>query len=136
MIFFKRKYDSITSTFYDNKILTVHELYIYDLLEFCLRSAHNRYPNPYLNSLFTLKNFAYNTRKSSSITFCPPFCKNRTNIQSLTYRGSRLLNILGENSLLPKNFGLMERNDEILFVHKFRDNYILGNYELLQNVFK
>ena len=32
MIFFKRKYDSIISTFYDNKILTVHELYICDLL--------------------------------------------------------------------------------------------------------
>ena len=78
MIFFKRKYDIITSTFYDNKILTVHELYIYDLLKFCLRSAHNRNPNPYLNSLFTLKNFAFNTRKSSSITFCPPFCKNKT----------------------------------------------------------
>ena len=83
MICFKKKFDTITKFFFDNKILTVHELYVYDLMKFCLQSLN---PTCFLNSLFTLKNFAYNTRISEGRTFVPPFCKNKVKSCFLTTR--------------------------------------------------
>ena len=57
MICFKRKFDTITKFFSDNKILTVHELYVYDLTRFCLRSLNQEHPTCFLNSFFTFKKF-------------------------------------------------------------------------------
>ena len=135
MICFKKKFDTITKFFSDNKILTVHELYVYDSMKFCLRSLNQKHTNCYLNSLFTFKNFAYNTRISEGRTFVPPFCKNKVKSCSLTNTGSKLLNILSINKLLPEEIGLMSKNEEYSFVHKFKDNFICGNYELVQNIF-
>ena len=141
MICFKRKFDTITKFFSDNKILTVHELYVYDLMKFCLRSLNQKHPTCLVNSLFTFKNFAY-TRISEGRTFVPPFCKNKVKSCSLTNRGSKLLNIMNINKLLPEKIGLMSKNEdysfvheEYSFVHKFEDNCICCNYELVQNIF-
>ena len=41
-----------------------------------------------------------------------------------------MLNMVNGNKLLPINIGKMTENDEILFVFKFREHYILGNNEL------
>ena len=68
MICFKRKFDTITKFFSDSKILTVHELNVYDLMKFCLQSLNQKHPTCFLNSLFTFKNFAYYTRISKGRT--------------------------------------------------------------------
>ena len=135
MICFKRKFDTVTKFFSDNKILTVHELYVNDLMKFCLRSLNQKHPTCFLNSLLTFKNFAYNTRISEGRIFVPLFCKNKVKSCSLTNRGSNLLNIMSINELFFENFGFMSKNEEYSFVHKFKDNFICGNYELVQNIF-
>ena len=38
IINFKKKYDTISKFIFEKKILTVNELYIYELAKFCLRS--------------------------------------------------------------------------------------------------
>ena len=78
MIYFKNKCDSITEALIDNEILTVHELYIYDLVK---------------------------SKYTSFVTHC---CENNTKTNSLTNRGSKLLNLLNENNLLPQN---IEKDD-------------------------
>ena len=78
-------------------------------MKFCLRSLNQNHPTCFINSLFTLKNFAYNTRISEGRTFVPPFCKNKVKSCSLTDRGSKLLNIMSINKLLPENIGLMSK---------------------------
>ena len=103
-------------------------------MKFCLRSLNQKHPTCFLNSLFALKNFAYNTRISEGRTFVPPFCKNKVKSCSLTNRGSKLLNIMSINKLLPENIGLMSKNEEYSFVHKFKDNS-KNSYELVQNIF-
>ena len=102
MICFKRKFDTVTKFFSDNKILTVHEQYVYDLMKFCLRSLNQKHPTCFLNFLFTFKNFAYNTRISEGRIFVPLFCKNKVKSCSLTNRGSKLLNIMCINELFLK----------------------------------
>ena len=86
--------------------------YVYDLMKFCLRSLNQKHPTCFLNSLFTFKNFAYNTRFSEGQSFVPPFCKNKKKSCSLANRGSKLLNIMSRNKLLPENIGLMSKNEE------------------------
>ena len=104
-------------------------------MKFCLRSLNQKHSICFLNSLFTFKNFDYNKRISEGQTFVPPFCKNIVKSCSLTKRGSKLLNIMSISRLLPENIGLMSKNEEYSFVHKFKDNFICGNYELVQNIF-
>ena len=124
MICFKRKFDTVTKFFSDNKTLIVHELYVYDLMKFYLRSLNKKYPTCFLNSLFTFKIFAYNTRISEGRIFVPPLCKNKVKSCSLTNRGSKLLNVKSINKLLIENIGLMSKNEEYSFVHKYKDNFM------------
>ena len=107
----KRKYDTIFKFFFEVKIMTVNELYIYELTKFCLKSLKQRHSNFCLNSMFSLKSFAYNTRNSKYRCFVPPFCNNEKSC-SLTNRGSELLNILAEINLLPEKIGLITRNED------------------------
>ena len=93
-------------------------------MKFCLRSLNQKHPTCFLNSLITLKIFAYNTRISEGRTFVPPFCKNKVKSCSLTNRSSKLLNIMSINKLLLENIGLISKNEEYSFVHKFKDNFI------------
>ena len=88
-----------------------------------------------LFSQFFVYFFAYNTRISEGRIFVPPFGRNKVKSCSLTNKGSMLLNIMSINKLLPENIGLMSKNEEYSFVHKFKDNFICGNYELVQNIF-
>ena len=82
----------------------------YELTKFCLRSLNQKHSTFFLNSMFSLISFAYNTRNSIFQNFVPPFCNNKQISCSLTNRGSKLLNILAENNLLPEKVGLMTRN--------------------------
>ena len=84
MIYFKNKYDSITEALIDKKILTVHELYIYDLLKFCICSLNQKHSTLFLNTMFSLKRYSYNTRKSKYTSFVTHCCKNNTKANSLT----------------------------------------------------
>ena len=64
---------------------------------------------------------------TSFVTHC---CKNNTKANSLTNRGLKLLNLLNENNLLPQNIEKMTKNEVIIFIHNFRDSFILGNCDL------
>ena len=135
MIYFKNKYDSITEALVDNKILTVHELYVYDLLKFCIRSLNREHSTLFLNTMFSLKRYSYNTRKSKYTSFVTHCCKNNIKANSLTNRGSKLLNLLSEKNLLPQNIEKMTKNEVIIFIHNFRDSFILGNCDLPKYIF-
>ena len=104
MIYKVRKFDSIRERFREHKILTVHELYVYDLLKFCLRSINKLNSTAFLNDFFTLKTkSAYFTRKSIGIQFEAPCCKTKTKRQSIWLRGCKLLKMFSDNNLFPEN---------------------------------
>ena len=102
--------------------------FVYNLLKFCLRCLYSKNPNEYLNSLFSLKTSVYKTRSWGKLTYSPPFCKNKTKLYSLFNGGSKLLNMLSGSNRLSNNIGEITKNDEIFFVHKVKDNYILSKW--------
>ena len=78
LIFYIKKYDSITDHFYSSGILTVHELYVHELLKFCLQSVNEMHSTVFLNSFFTKTEYMRKTRKSEFLLFSEPFCKKNT----------------------------------------------------------
>ena len=49
--------------------------------------------------------------------------------------GLKLLSSLSENDLLPKNLSRMSVSEENVSLHKFKDICILGNADLVQEIF-
>ena len=130
LIFFKRFKDSISPILLKHGVLTVHELYVYELLKFLLRSVLSLHSESYLNYIFTFKNQdAYLTRRSSTGVMAMPAAKNKFQRVSLKNRGTNLFNILRQNNAVPQ---LCMMNKDIFnnLVHRIEDNYITGITEL------
>ena len=62
---FQKKYESIRKVFNDEKFLTVHELHMYELLKFVLRSIAGLHSETFLNEHFVFDKPSYMTRRSN-----------------------------------------------------------------------
>ena len=126
IFYIKKKYGSITDHFYSGGILTVHELYVHELLKFCLQSVNEMHSTVFLNSFFTKTEYMRKRRKSEFLLFSEPFCKTNTRSNSLKRRGSRLLNLLSENKILPENLCSLKKNET---------NFLIRNIDLVKHIF-
>ena len=78
LIFFKLFKDSISPILLKHGVLTVQELYVYELLNLVLRSVLSLHSESYLNNNFTFKNQdVYLTRRSSTGVMAMPVAKNK-----------------------------------------------------------
>ena len=122
--------------FFDNKVLTVHELHIYELLKFMLRSHRNEICSEFLNNLFVPDRLhIYNTRHSTSGNLDIPFCRTSFMGRSLKTHGTSLYNALNRAGLLPENILVLSKLEFEHFVHSFRDNVLIQNPYILQTIF-
>ena len=78
----------------------------------------------------------HNARKSSFLTYDQPFCENKRTSCSLAYRGSNLSNLMRVNNLALEKIGFMSNNEEISFVHKFKDTFKVGCSDLVHQIFQ
>ena len=85
-IYFRKRTDSSEDIFADNKILSVYELHIFELLKFVLKSSNNFHSDEFLNSIITYQNSFSATRSSCLSLFkVPSFeTKNSTFIYSIS----------------------------------------------------
>ena len=135
LISFRNNCESVSDIFVKHKILTVHELYIYEGLKFQLRSLSNPHSENYLNSLFIFDNSIKRTRRS--VKNLLKICKLKSQIEnhSLTKRGTKLLNIFQENGIIPINSQSLNASQVLTVAHKLKYLYILGNIELTNFIF-
>ena len=77
MICLERKVDSITQPFIHNRILTEHDLSLYELLKLSFRSLNRKLSTKVLISVFSIKIFAYKTTILKYTTLAPPFWKTK-----------------------------------------------------------
>ena len=128
----KRQWESVYDDFFRMKILTVYELYAYDLLIFSLRSLNNVHADPALNELFSKISHQRRTRNSDKGYLKIPISSNNLQRFSIQVRGAKLINFLLENDILhPKYDQLAESEIEILI----RDSIILQNEALIKRIF-
>ena len=129
-----KKDEHVGNLFVQNKILSVYELYIYELLKCVLRSAGKLHLEEYMNNLFQYKENPRLTRSAQKNLLKLPSKSNRFKKCSLAYRGAKLFNLLIENGVLETPLEI----DNAFFskiVHSIRDLYILGNIDLTDFVF-
>ena len=120
--------------FKDMKILTVCELYVYELIKFVFKSVNNLSIIASFKKLYELNSGQKFTRSYRLVTFTISTKLSTFHSFSLKHRGRKFLNFLSAKSLLPKNFGSMKDGEVTDFVHKFRDLYILSNLDLVKFV--
>ena len=119
--------------FADNKILSVYELHIYELLKFVLKSINNFHSDEFLNSMFTFHNFS-STRSSCLNLLNVPSFKTKIQRSSIQYRSTILYNKLRKVDIKPDLIGCSykEVND---FYHTFKTTFLVSNFELVRYVF-
>ena len=133
-IYFRKRRDTCSDIFNDNKILTVFELYIYELLKFVLRSVIRAHTQDFLNNMFEVTN-CRNTRYSNNQSLQEPVRKRQIERQSIKFRATKLYNLLNRNGALPPNISAMNLNAITNLYHKLKYLYIHQNHEIVKHIF-
>ena len=135
IILFRKPTANVEQDFIDNNILTITQLYFYDLTKFVLRSVRSQLPSNLLNNLYKRTN-SRTTRSHTAGKYVIPLCKNNWDKFSLRYRGTKLLNFLIDQGLLDESLWALseyELNNEI---HKFKDFIRLVPDNALKTIFE
>ena len=135
LIYFKNYSYHTETLFKKHSILTVLELHMYELSKFVFRSIRNDHDLPYLNQLPVPSNRnSYNTRNTSQNISYRPFCRTKTMEHLIKYRGTRLLNFVRTNNLIPSDLHLFTKGRFSAFCHKFCDNFVFQEVAIFENV--
>ena len=135
-IYFRKRSDSSRDIFVSNKLLTVFEFHIYELLKFVLKSLKKMHSESYLNELFEYEHSTRNTRRSTKNYLKIPSFKTQFERSSISYRCAKLFNTLRKNEVLAQNIENENWQKISLFYHKFKESYLLNNEELVSYIFK
>ena len=117
LIYFKSKHESVSKVFEDIKILTVHELYVYELINLYANRSIIFQPllfSKFFVSSITVKNVP-EVLDCSLLQFHPSY--QRSILFPFKHRGSKVLNFLSRKGLLPKIYGSMKNHEVTDFVH-------------------
>ena len=126
------KYRQSVSEYFDIlNILTVHKLYVYQLMKIVLRSLNKLHTDDYLNNLYAFDVTTPSTRRSRNSFLKIPKCRKILEKNSLKYRGTELLNVFIDNGIFGSSFCKLSQSVFTKKVHDFRDSFILSNYDLI-----
>ena len=128
-MYFRKSRDSCNDLFFENNILTVYELHIYELLKFVLKSIIGAHVKDYLNNMFTFK-LSRETRLSKFECLDEPLLKRKIERYSIQYRATKLYNTLKTNSILPDDVQNLNLSQISKVFHDVKFLYFLENYTL------
>ena len=136
LIFFKRKTMSIESDMINAHILSVPQLYVYELIKFAFRSVRKEVWSEHLNNLYTKANSNRYSRGNKKTLFQLPLHSNNWEKHSLRYRGTKVLNFLIDEGLYPND--LLELTDWSLNdkFHSLQDFLLLIPDDTLFSIIK
>ena len=134
-MYFRKSRDSCNDIFFENNILTVYELHLYELLKFVLKSIIGAHVQDYLNNMFTFKH-TRQTRLSKFQCLDEPLLKRKIERYSIKYRATKLCNILKTNSILPDDVQNLKLSQVSKIFHDVKFLYILQNYTLVKHIFE
>ena len=134
-IFFKRKYDSLVNVLQQNKILSVFELYLVELIKELLRQFQKKSPTNFLPQLETNGSRSITTRYQRNHFL--PLARGRTLIKRKCLQNAlcKNYNWLSHFNLLPCDMHLMTKSQIHTYIKKLERLYIVDNYQLLKLFF-
>ena len=112
--------DSSKDIFISNKLLTVFEFHVYELLKLVLKSLKKMHSETYPNELFEYEHSTRNTRRSTKNDLKIPSFKAQFERSSISYRCAKLFNTPRENEGLAPNIETENWQKILLFYHKFK----------------
>ena len=117
LIYFQSKHESVSKAFADMKIVTVHELYVLELMKFWCKSLN------YLSTTAFFKTFheLNSGQNVLEVLDCSLLQFHGSDQCSILFRSSTeaVKFFLSRKSLLPKVFGSREDGEVTDFVHTF-----------------
>ena len=133
-IFFRIRCDSSTDLFVNNRILTVYELHLYELLKFVLRSRWGLHSESYLNemSVYEKPNI---TRHSNTGFLKVPSYRKKIERNSVKCRAINLYNLLVDSTVFPSDIRLYNASNILNFYQKMKNSCLVDNPALVQLIF-
>ena len=105
---FKLYIDNIDAEFYMNNVLTVKQLYFYEIVKFALRSIRKELATEDTGNMFVINDHTPNTRCALHSNFVLSLTKNYLKKFSLKYSASKVLNFLIDMRFTPSD--MLEKN--------------------------
>ena len=124
--------------FENSGILSIFNLYNYEVYKFLCKSENNLHGDPTLNYIFRehLKQHnVHGTRAVSRNAQVAPFASTNVLQFSIVVRGCRLLNFLRTHDPLFSRLIIPDETHFNKFVHSFADNFLLKNNSLAEHMF-
>ena len=132
--FFPESSQLIGGYFIINKLPTVYELHIYDILKCVLkRSVNHLHSEKYLNDLFRFLSPERSTRLSILGLLDETLSKKRLHQFWIRFRATKLFNSLKTPGLLLINVDTLGEVERLY--HAFKYQYIINNFELVKHIF-
>ena len=128
-IFFKSRFQSIKDILTKFKILTVYELYFYELIKELFKNLRNDSPLDYLKSVDQISNRRLTRNREKGLLNS---IKNTSKVMSssLKNRLTVLFNFLKVNQLIPNNYRNISENELKVYIRQLVNLFVLDNLEL------
>ena len=135
--FFRKRLDSSSELFLTNQLLTVYEMHICDLLNFTLKTLKkNLRSKSYLKDMLCFESLSRVTRFVNMQLLKEPFYKTKIKRYSMSYRATRLYNILKRQGIITDDLTSVSQQFISSFYHQIKYSYILDNRQLVKFTFK
>ena len=131
---FLPSHESTFELFHKYRILTVHELFLYELLKFVAKSLNNQHSCTYLNSLFAFCEHTKTTRSKLLKKLKIPRSSNKLQKTSLATRGAKLWNYLIDLNAIPEIIPDYTTQQFKMFLKNVSDCFIAQNTHLLNAI--
>ena len=130
-IYFKRKSDSLENVLADNKILTVFELFMVEILKELFRQLKSESPRILLQ-INQNSDPKFQTRWNKRNLYTPTYSRTVTNSKSLTNCLQKAYNWLKNLDLVPSSPWKMSPRQLKQYISKITSLYIVDNKQLLE----
>ena len=131
-IFFRKRCDS-TDLFVNNRILTVYELHLYELLKFVLRSLWGLHSQSYLFERFVFEKPI--TRRSNTGFLKVQSYRKKIEMNSVKCSSIKLYNLLVDSGVFPSDIRSYNASNIINYYHKLKNSFLVDNPALVQLIF-
>ena len=130
-IYFKRKFDSLENVLADNKILTVFELFMVEILKELFRQLKSESPRILLQ-INQNSDPKFQTRWNKRNLYTPTYSRTVTNSKSLTNCLQKAYNWLKNLDLVPSLPCKLSPRQLKQYISKITSLYIVDNKQLLE----
>ena len=132
--FFRDRKTIMDDLFVKNKILTVYELHLYELLKFVVKSLKGMHSGSYLISFFKYHNELRRTKNTQIKLLKEPSKKLSRGVQF--HSVASIVLSLRKSGMIDENFEKVKLREIDGFYHKLRESVLLDNLCLVKSIFK